>query len=65
MVIYMNDKIRELYNLGKEAQNGDELSLIKLIEIKRSLILKVSYNDEDCYQYIIEKLIRRIKNYKF
>ena len=61
----MNDKIRELYNLGKEAQNGDELSLIKLIEIKRSLILKVSYNDEDCYQYIIEKLIRRIKNYKF
>ena len=47
----MNDKIRELYNLGKEAQNGDELSLIKLIEIKRSLILKVSY--------------RRIKNYKF
>lgn len=61
----MKEKIRELYYLGKKVQNGDEMSLIKLIEIKRNLILKVSYNDEDCYQYIIEKLIRRIKNYKF
>ncbi len=54
-----------LYVLGIKAQAGDELSLIKIIERKRNLILKYAYNDEDRYQYIVEKLIKGIKNYKF
>ncbi len=54
-----------LYILGIKAQAGDELSLIKIIERKRNLILKYAYNDEDRYQYIVEKLIKGIKNYKF
>lgn len=54
-----------LYELGIKAKLGDELSLIKIIEIKRNLIKKYSYGDEDRYQFIIEKLIKGIKNYKF
>lgn len=54
-----------LYELGIKAKLGDELSLIKIIEIKRNLIKKYSYGDEDRYQFIIEKLIKGIRNYKF
>ncbi len=54
-----------LYELGIKAQDGDEISLIKIIELKRNLIKKYSFGDEDCYQYIIEKLLKGIKNYKF
>lgn len=54
-----------LYELGKKAKLGDELSLIKIIDRKRNIIKKYSYEDEDRYQYIIEKLIKGIKNYKF
>lgn len=54
-----------LYSLGIKAQMGDEISLIKIIERKRNLIVKYSFGDEDRYQYIIEKLIKGIKNYKF
>lgn len=54
-----------LYLLGIKAKTGDELSLVKIIERKRNFIKKMSYGDEDRYQYIIEKLIRGIKNYKF
>lgn len=54
-----------LYALGKKAQNGDELSLIKIIDKKRKMIKKYSFADEDRYQYIIERLIVAIKNYKF
>lgn len=54
-----------LYLLGIKAQNGDEISLIKIIERKRKMIKKYSFGDEDRYQYIIEKLIKGIKNYKF
>ncbi len=54
-----------IYELGKKAQLGDEISLIKIIDNKRALIKKYSFGDEDCYQYIIEKLIKGIKNYKF
>lgn len=59
----MNKK--DLYILGMKAQMGDELSLIKIIEEKRNLIKKYSFGDEDRYQYIVEKLIKGIKNYKF
>ncbi len=54
-----------LYELGIKAKAGDELSLIKIIETKRNLIRRYSYGDEDRYQFIIEKLVRGIKNYKF
>lgn len=56
---------KELYILGVKAQAGDEISLIKIIEEKRKLIKKYSFGNEDQYQYIIEKLIKGIKNYKF
>lgn len=54
-----------LYILGIKAQAGDEMSLIKIIDRKRKIIQKYSYGDEDQYQYIIERLIIGIKNYKF
>ena len=54
-----------LYLLGIKAKNGDEVSLIKIIERKRKMIKKYSFGDEDRYQYIIEKLIKGIKNYRF
>lgn len=54
-----------LYNLGIKAQMGDEISLIRIINRKKKLIEKYSFEDEDRYQYIIERLICGIKNYKF
>ena len=57
--------MENLYELGKKAQSGNEIALIKIIERKRSLIKKYSFGDEDCYQYINERLIIGIKNYKF
>ena len=54
-----------LYELGKKAKNGDEIALIKIIDYKRNMIKKYSFGDEDRYQYIIERLIIGIKNYKF
>jgi len=56
---------KDLYILGMKAQAGDEVSLIKIIEEKRYLIKKYSFDNEDQYQYIIEKLIKGIKNYNF
>ena len=54
-----------LYDLGKKAQEGDEISLIKIINRKRKMIERLSFGDEDRYQYIIERLIIAIKNYKY
>ncbi len=54
-----------LYFLGVQAKAGDELALVKIIEQKRSFIKKMSFGDEDRYQYIIERLIRGLKNYNF
>ena len=56
---------KDLYVLGMKAQAGDEISLIKIIEEKRNLIKRYSFGDEDRYQYIIERLIKGIKNYNF
>lgn len=56
---------KDLYILGMKAQLGDEISLIKIIEEKRNMIKKYSFGDEDRYQYIVEKIIKGIKNYKF
>ena len=56
-------KNESLYELGKKAQKGDEIALLKIINQKRKMIEKYSYCDE--YQYIIERLIIGIKKYKF
>ena len=57
--------MENIYELGKKAQAGDDVALIKIIDKKRKFIEKMSYGDEDRYQYILEILITRIKNYKF
>lgn len=54
-----------LYELGKIAQSGDEDAMLNIIKFKRGTIRKYSKGDEDCYQTIILKLIKGIKNYKF
>ena len=58
-------KNKSLYELGKLAQNGDEMAMLEIIERKKEMLKKYSYGDEDRYQYIILKLIEGIKNYKF
>ena len=54
-----------LYFLGVKAKAGDELALMDIINRKKNLIKYYSRGDEDREQYIIETLIRRIKNYNF
>ena len=54
-----------LYLLGIKAKSGDTRALLEIIERKRIMINKYSYNNEDLSQYIIEKLIIGIKNYNF
>ena len=54
-----------LYLLGLKAKVGDELSLLKIIDRKRKFIKRFCKGNEDAEQYIIECLIRGIKNYKF
>ena len=58
-------KNKSIYELGKLAQNGNEIAMLEIIERKKSMIKKYSYRDEDRYQYIILRLIVGIKNYKF
>ena len=53
--------MENIYELGKKAKAGDEVALIKIIDIKRNLIEKMTHGDEDKYQYILEKLIIRNK----
>ena len=55
----------EIYKLGKRAKDGDEKAILEIIEFKSRLIKEVSCGDEDCYQTIILKVIKGIKNYKF
>ena len=56
---------KSLYELGKLAQNGDDMAILEIIDRKKEMIRKYSFGDEDRYQYIILKLIEGIKNYKF
>lgn len=56
---------KSLYELGILAKAGNDMALLEIIERKKKMIKKYSYGDEDRYQYIILKLIERIKNYKF
>ena len=54
-----------LYFLGVKAKAGDELALLDIINRKKNLIKYYSRGNEDREQYIIEILIRGIKNYNF
>ncbi len=54
-----------LYELGKLAQAGDETAMLKIIELKKKILKKYSYGDEDRYQFLIIKVIEGIKRYKF
>ena len=56
---------KSLYELGKMAQNGDDIAILEIIDRKKEMISKYSFGDEDRYQFIILKLIEGIKNYKF
>ena len=56
---------KSLYELGKLAQNGDDMAILEIIDRKKERIRKYSFGDEDRYQFIILKLIEGIKNYKF
>lgn len=58
-------KNKSLYELGKLAQKGNEMAILEIIERKKTIIKKYSYNDEDRYQFIILKLLEGIKKYKF
>ena len=56
---------KELYELGKKAKNGDDMSMIKIINTKKGRIKKFSFGDEDQEQYIILKLIEAVKRYEY
>lgn len=58
-------KDKSLYELGNLAQKGNEMAMLEIIERKKKIIRKYSFNDEDRYQYIILKLLEGIKKYKF
>lgn len=58
-------KNKSIYELGVLVQNGDKLAMLEIINRKKKLLKKFSFGDEDRYQYLILKLIERIKNYKF
>ena len=58
-------KNKTLYELGKLAQNGNDMAMMEIIERKKKMLKKYSFGDEDRYQFIILKLIEGIKKYNF
>lgn len=58
-------KSKSLYELGKLAQQGNEMAMLEIIERKKKMIKRYSFGDEDRYQFIILKILEGIKNYKF
>ena len=58
-------KDKTLYELGKLAQDGNEMAMMEIIGRKKKMLKRYSYGDEDTYQFIILKLIEGIKRYKF
>ena len=58
-------KNKSIYELGKLAQNGNEMAMLEIIERKKKMLKRYSYGDEDTYQFIVLKLIEGIKKYKF
>ena len=58
-------KDKNLFELGKLAQQGNDMAMLEIIERKKKMIKKYSFGDEDRYQLIILKLIEGIKRYNF
>ena len=58
-------KDKNLFELGKLAQQGNDMAMLEIIERKKKMIKKYSFGDEDRYQFIILKLIEGIKKYNF
>ena len=48
---------KSLYELGKLAQNGDDMAILEIIDRKKKMLKRYSFGDEDRYQFIILKLI--------
>ena len=51
---------KSLYELGKAAQNGNDMAMLEIIERKKQMLKRYSFGDEDRYQFIILKLIEGI-----
>ena len=58
-------KNKSLYELGKLAKSGNEMAMLEIINRKKKIIKKLSYGDEDRYQFLIIKLIEIVKKYNF
>ena len=58
-------KDKNLFELSKLAQQGNDMAMLEIIERKKKMIKKYSFGDEDRYQFIILKLIEGIKRYNF
>ena len=56
---------KDLYELGKLAQNGNEMAMLEIIDRKKKMLKRYSFGDEDRYQFLVLKLIEGIKKYKF
>jgi len=57
-------KIIKIYELGKKAQMGNEKAMLEILRVKNSTIKYYCFGNEDCYQTIILKIIKGIKNYR-
>ncbi len=56
---------KNIYEQGIKAKQGDETALQYILEFKEAYIKLMARGNEDCYQEIVEKVIKGIKNYKF
>lgn len=56
---------KDIYEQGIKAKQGDEKALEYILEFKKGYIKLMSKGNMDCYQEIIERVIKGIKNYKF
>lgn len=58
-------KTKSLYELGKLAQQGNELAMLEIIDRKKKMLKWYSSSDEDLYQFLVIRLLEGIKNFKF
>lgn len=56
---------KNIYEQGKKAKQGDEEALQYILEFKEGYIKLMARGNKDCYQEIMEKVVKGIKNYDF
>ncbi len=56
---------KNIYEQGIKAKEGNEKALQYILKFKEGYIKLMARGNEDCYQEIIEKVIKGIKNYDF